>query len=441
MNGIGYEVLIILILILANGLFSLAEIAVVSSRKHRLQQRADQGDRRASIALDLANKPNRLLSTVQIGITLIGTLAGAFGGATVAKELAVQLNSYPAIAPHGESAAITIVVLVITVLTVILGELVPKRLALGNPEACALATAPLMQMLSRIASPAVGILSWATDQVLKLVPGRARPDSQEVTEEEIKVLIERGTETGAFEETEQEMIEGVFDLGDRRVVDLMRSRNHIAWIDIDEPPEAVRDTVLTDSHSRFPVAEGDIDHVLGYVHVKDLLGQCINGQPVELRSALRHLPAVPEMMTALKALETFKQTGTHIALVVSEHGGTEGLITLNDVMEAIVGDLPAAGEKTEPWATQRDDGSWLVDASIPAYEFKDLIGIENLPGEDQNVYSTLGGFMLMKLGRIPSVADWFREGEWRYEVVDMDGNRIDKVLVSKLPDLPEPTKG
>jgi len=433
LDGIGFEILVILILILANGFFALAEIALVSSRKHRLQQQADEGNRRAGIALKLSNEPNELLSTVQIGITLIGTLAGAVGGATVAEKLAVRLNEIPWIAPYGESAAITVVVVAITVLSIIFGELAPKRLALTNPEMYASATAPLMSLLSRLASPAVRFLSWSTELILKLLPIK-RSENPEITEEEIKVLIERGTEAGAFDETEQEMIEGVFQLGDRRVMDLMKPRNKVDWIDIGEDPESVRNTILNNCYSRFPVAEGDLDHVIGYVHVKDLLGQCISGQPVDLKSCIRHLPGVPEVMTALKALEAFKQSGTHIALVVSEHGGTEGLITLNDIMEAIVGDLPAIGEKPEEWAKRREDGSWLVDASIPIYEFKDLIGLRELPDEDESAYTTLGGFILMQLGRIPSPAEHFEWGGWRFEVVDMDGNRIDKALVSKLPD-------
>jgi putative hemolysin len=327
MNGIGFEVLVIVVLILANGLFALAEIALVSSRKHRLQQKADQGNRKAAIALQLANEPNEFLSTVQIGITLIGVLAGAVGGATVAEKLAAKLNETSWIAPHGESAAITIVVVAITVLSIILGELAPKRLALTNPEMYAAGIAPLMKSLSRIASPAVSFLSWSTDQILRLLPGK-QSENPEVTEEEIRVLIEKGTEAGAFEETEQEMIEGVFQLGDRRVIDLMRPRNKIVWIDIDEDPEVARETVLANSYSRFPVAERDLDHVLGYVHVKDLLNQCFNGRPVDVRSCMKALPGAPELMTALKALEAFKQSGTHIALVVNEHGGTEGLVTL-----------------------------------------------------------------------------------------------------------------
>jgi putative hemolysin len=435
MNGIGFEIIVILILIFANGIFALAEIALVSARKHRLQQQADEGNRGAKLALELANAPNEILSTVQVGITLIGILAGAFGGATIADKLAVRLNEIPQIAPYGRSIAFAAVVLLITVLSIILGELVPKRLALTNPEMFAASMAPFMRMLAKLASPAVKLLGWSTEQVLKVLP-KPRSEGKEITEEEIKVLIEQGTEEGTFEETEQEMVEGVFELGDRRVVDLMRPRNKIAWLDIREGPEVVRDAILTNLYSRFPVVDGDLDRVLGFVHVKDLLGQSIKGQRIDLKSSLRQLPAVPEMMTALNALETFKKSGTHIALVVNEYGGTEGLITLNDIVESIVGDLPANGEKPKQWAKQREDGSWLVDGSIPVFELKDLLGIRNLPREDENAYTTLGGFVFMQLGRIPSPAEYFELDDWRYEVVDMDGNRIDKVLVSRTPDLP-----
>jgi putative hemolysin len=439
MGGFGFEALVILILIFANGVFALAEIALISARKHRLQQRADEGSHNAKVALELANAPNELLSTVQVGITLIGTLSGAFGGAMVAEKLAEKLNAIPPIAPHGQSAAIIIVVLVITIATIILGELVPKRLALINPEMYASAMAPLMKMVSKLVSPAVRFLGWSTDQMLKLLP-KPRSEGKEVVEEDIKVLIEQGTETGAFEETEQEMVEGVFELGNRRVVDLMRPRKKIVWIDIHGDREAVQNTILSHSHSRFLVADGNPDHILGYIHVKDLLGLYMKGQPIDLRSSIRKLPAVPEMMTALKALEAFKQSGTHIAVVVNEYGVTEGLITLNDIVEAIVGDLPKVGEKPEPWARRREDGSWLIDGSAPIFELKDLIGINELSGEDEYSYATLGGFVLLQLGRIPSPADHFESDGWRYEVVDMDGNRIDKVLVSKLPDPIEPTE-
>lgn len=432
MSSLGFEVLVIFILILANGVFALSEIALISARKHRLQQRADEGSHKAAVALKLANAPNELLSTVQVGITLIGTLTGAFGGATVAEKLAVKLNAIPQIDPYGEGVAIALVVIAITIATIILGELVPKRLALTNPEMFAAAMAPLMKMVSRIASPAVRFLGWSTDQVLKLLP-KPRLGGKDTTEEEIKVLIEQGTEAGTFEETEQDMMEGVFELGDRRVVELMKPRTKIAWLDIGEDPESVRKVILSNTHSRFPVARGDLDHILGYVHVKDLLAQCITGKPIDLQTSIRRFIAMPEMMTALKALETFKSTGTHIALVINEYGGNEGLITLYDIVESIVGDLPTSGEKSEPMAKKREDGSWLVDGAMSVFDFRELTGILELPGEEENAYTTLGGFVLMRLGRIPAPAEHFESGGWRYEVLDMDGNRVDKILVSELP--------
>jgi putative hemolysin len=272
---------------------------------------------------------------------------------------------------------------------------------------------------------------------LKLLP-KPHANEKDSAEEEIMVLMEQGTEAGTFEETEQEMMEGVFELGDRRIVDLMKPRRKIVWLDIDGDPEIVRNTILNNTYSRFPVARGDLDHVLGYVHVKDLLAQCISGQPIDLQASVRPFVAMPEMMTALKALEAFNNAGTHIALVVNEYGGSEGMITLYDIVESIVGDLPTSGEKNESMAKKREDGSWLVDGAMPVFEFKELTGIADLPGEDEYAYTTLGGLILMQLGRIPSSADHFESGGWRYEVVDMDHNRIDKVLVSKLPDLPDP---
>jgi putative hemolysin len=431
MNDHGWELIVILILILANGIFALAEIALVSARKHRLQQLADEGNHGAAVALKLANTPTELLSTVQVGMTLIGTLAGAFGGAIVAEKLAEKLNAIPYIAPHGKGIAIAIVVLVITILTIVLGELVPKRLALTNPEMFAAAMAPLMETVSGLVFPVIRFLSWSTDQVLKLLP-KPRSDGKDTTEEEIKVLIEQGTEAGTFEETEQEMVEGVFQLGDRWVVDLMTPGAKIVWLDIDEDPETIRKTILTNTYSRFPVVKGDLDHVLGIIQAKDLLGQCMMGKPMDLKSCMRPFTGMPEMITALKALETFKKNGTHIALVVNEYGGTEGLITLHDIVESIVGDLPTSNEINDPPAKRREDGSWLVDGAIPIFEFKELTGIGDLPGEEENAYTTLGGLVLMQLGRIPSPAEHFELGGWKYEVLDMDGNRIDKVLVSKL---------
>ena len=251
-----------------------------------------------------------------------------------------------------------------------------------------------------------------------------------MTEEEIKLMIEEGTEAGAFEEAEQEMIEGVFGLGDRRAVELMRPQMNIVWVDVQDTAEATWATIRGSTYSRFPVGDGSFDQVIGYVHVKDLLGLHIEARPLDWKSVIRPLPAVPETMRALKVLEVFQQSRTHIALVVNEHGGTEGLITMHDILEAVVGDLPSPGEKPESHATEREDGSWLVDGTTPVFEFKELLDIKDLPGEDDGSFTTLGGFVVAQMGRIPAAGDLFEVGRKRYEVVDMDRNRVDKVLVS-----------
>ncbi|MGC4054220.1 MAG: hemolysin family protein [Paludibaculum sp.] len=346
MQGISIEIVAILALVIANGVFALSEIAIVSARKARLLHKAEGGMRQAQTALDVANNPNDFLSTVQVGITLVGTLAGVFGGATVGEQLAVRLNNIPGLSPHGETVAMAVVVLTITYLSLILGELVPKRIALSNPERFAIAVAPSMQLLSRAMSPAVRFLSWSTDMVMHLVPFRGSSEPA-VTEEEVRLMVEQGAQAGTFEMAEQEMIEGVFHLGDRRAIELMQPRMNIAWLDVQAAPAEIRAAITAHKYSRFPVGDGSLDKVLGYVHVKDLLDLCANGHPLDANSTLRRLPAVPEMMRALKVLEVFKNSRTHIALVVNEHGGVEGLITMHDILEAVVGDLPAPGEGLE----------------------------------------------------------------------------------------------
>lgn len=432
MSGTSIEIIAILLLIFANGAFSLSEFAIAFARKSRLRQLADEGNRNASVALGLAGEPAQFLSTVQVGLTLIATLAGAVGGVTLAGDLSAWLNTIPWVAPHGKSVALTLVVVTISFLFLILGELAPKRIALSNPERFALAVAPAMLALSRAAGPVVRFLSWSTGLVLRAfgIQSHAEPP---VTEEEIKFMIEEGTEAGAFEEAEQEMIEGVFGLGDRRAVELMRPRMDIVWLDIQDTAEAIWAAIAKNTYSRFPVGDGNLDQVLGYVHVKDLLGLHIEDRPLDVRSCMRTLPAVPETMRALNVLEMFKQSRAHIALVVNEHGSTEGLITIHDILEALVGDLPSPGEKEEPHGVQREDGSWLVDGSTPVFEFKELLDIREMPGEDDGNYTTLGGFVLAQLGRMPGVGDHFEAGSKRYEVVDMDRNRVDKILVSEAP--------
>jgi putative hemolysin len=425
--------MIVLFLIILNGAFAMAEIAVVSARRTRLQQLANEGDSKARAALELANEPNHFLGTVQIGITLIGILAGVFGGATIAGEIALVLENVPLLAAYSHPLSLASVVLIITFLSLIIGELVPKRLALNNPERIASVMARPMQALTRLASPGVYLLSVSTDAILRIL-GISPSTDPPVTEEEIRSLIAQGTQAGMFEEAEQEMVERVFRLGDRRASSVMTPRTEIVWVDSEAPLEEIQQTIAGSTHSRFVVAEGSLDDVLGVVQAKELLLHFLHGQPLDLTANLQQPLYVPESMRALEVLELFKQSAIHIALVIDEYGGIQGLVTPSDILEAIVGDLPVAGEEHDPLAVRREDGSWLLDGMLSIDDFKELFQLGRLPDEDQGVYQTLAGFVIMQLGRIPLVSDHFEWAGLRLEVVDMDGNRVDKVLVQPVHD-------
>jgi putative hemolysin len=412
------ELLIVLLLILLNGLFAMAEMAIVSARRARLKHAANQGDRGAKVALTLAENPGRFLSTVQIGITLIGVLAGAFGGATLSKALAVWLAAeFPAAAEYAEAISIGAVVVSITFLSLILGELVPKRLALSRPEAIASWLARGMALLSRIAGPVVWLLSGATA----------------VTDEEIKVLMQQGAESGHFHPIEKSIVDMALRLGDRRVSALMTPRTQVEWLDLEDPLEETQQKIRESHYSRFPVAEGGRRHIVGVVEVKDLLAGELAGRGFDVRAAMKPPLYIPESAPALKALETFRRTGAPIALIVDEYGDFQGIVTLEDLLEALVGDLPEPGQQEEPSVTQRADGSWLVDGMLPIDQLKDTIGLARLPDEDEASYQTVAGLVMDRLRRIPKAADWFEIDDHRFEVVDMDGRRIDKVMVSRKP--------
>ncbi|HVG38593.1 MAG TPA: hemolysin family protein [Pyrinomonadaceae bacterium] len=428
---VAFEITFLLLLLVANGVFAMAEIAVVSARKARLQQRAEAGDAKAQAALDLAAAPEHFLSTIQIGITLIGIFAGAFGGATIAEQLGAQFNRVPLLAPHGDAFALGLVVLTITYLSLVIGELVPKRLALNNPEGIAAAVARPLRALSRFASPAVRLLSVSGDVALRLL--RVRPSADPpVTVEEIKVLLGQGAEAGIFAETEQDLVESVFRLADRRVKSLMTPRLEIVWLDVAEPPAEIRRRLTESPYSRFPVGQKNLDNLLGIVQAKDLLAQTLSGAAFDLKACLRRPLFVPESRTALHVLELFKTSHTHLALVIDEYGAVEGLVTMNDVLEAIVGEMAAAHD-ADPRAVRRDDGSWLLDGTLPIAELKDIFPLGELPAEDGARYSTLAGFIMSYLGRVPSTADHFEWDGLRFEIVDMDRRRIDKVLVARSP--------
>jgi putative hemolysin len=423
------EILVIILLMVANGLFAMSEMAIVSARRARLQEWVEQGNAKAIVALELANSPNRFLSTVQIGITLIGILTGAFGGATLSKTLASYITLIPALKAYSETISFLVVVLIITFLSLVIGELVPKRLAINSPERIATAVAIPMQWIARLTSPFVHLLSLSTEAVLKLLRVDIASGDPLVTEEEIKVLVRQGAEAGMFEVAEQDMVERVFRLGDQQVNRLMTPRLDIIWLDLNDPVEINRRKMIESNHSRFPVCQETLDNVLGVVHITDILNRSLAGEPIDLASLLRQPLLLPETTHALRVLELFKQTGTHVAMVFDEYGVIQGIVTLNDVMEMIIGDIPSSDEVEEADAIQREDGSWLLDGLLPIDEVKTLFDLDRLPGEERGNYQTLGGFVITQLGHIPKSSDHFVWNNFRFEVMDMDGNRVDKVLV------------
>lgn len=432
-SGLTTELVVILLLLLGNGLFAMAEFAIVASRKARLRQMADEGDEKAAQALALANEPARFLSTVQVGITLIATVAGAYGGAVIALQLANRWGEiWPAFAPYSVIVTTTVVVLVITLLSIIIGELVPKRLALANPEAVARHVAVPISRLSRIANPLVHFLTAVTEGILKLL-GVGRSRGAPVTEEEVNILIEQGLQAGVFNKTETEMVAGVLELDELPVTSLMTTLPKMVFLNLDDPEEANWRKIVASGHSHFPVYQGNRDHILGMVSVKSIWANTAFGLSTNLRNLLTPPVVVPETMLAIALLEQFKKSGKHIALVTDEFGSIQGLVTINDVFEAIVGALPEPGQRAAPSVKQRDDGTWLVDATLDTDTLKTMLHLDELPSEEETDFQTLGGFVMTQLGRIPRAGDYFDLEGWRFEVVDMDRHRIDKVLVGKTP--------
>lgn len=428
MSAVSFEIIFILLLLVANGVFAMSEIALVSARKSRLRQRAESGDARARAALELAESPDRFLSTVQIGITLVGIFAGAFGGATLAAAVAEQVASVAVLAPYSEAIGLGVVVLAITYLSLIIGELVPKRIALNNPETIAALMARPMSLLSRLTAPVVYLLTFSTAVVLKLL--RVKPSIEPpVTEEEVRALITQGAEAGVFEHSEREIVESVFRLDDRGVNALMMPRREVVWLNADASAEEIRRTITENQYSRFPVCEGSLDNVVGIVKAKNLLERCLNDEPLDLWRAMTAPLFVPETLTGLEVLELFKNARTHIALVIDEHGGVEGLVTVNDLLEAIIGEMRTGG--AEDLTIEREDGSYLLDGALPIDEFADIFNVKSTLENERGGYHTLAGFVLARLGHIPKTADVFEWQKLRFEIVDMDGRRVDKILVSR----------
>lgn len=414
------------LLILANGVFAMAELAIVSARKARLEQRASKGDRAALQALRLAEDPNRFLSTVQVGITLVGTLAGAIGGAAIAEPLARRLATVPHLDGWAEPIAFGLVVVTITYMNIVLGELVPKRLALAAPERLARLTAPGLRLLAVAAIPVVKLLGASTELILRVI-GIRHVTEPSVTEEDITLLVRQGMQAGVLEPAEHDMVRRVFRLGDRNAGALMTPRSDIVWIDLRDPPEEIRRKVTETPHTCFPVCDATLDDVLGVVRVKDMLPLGLAQRPPDLRGLLTMPLFLYEGTRGLKVLDTFKKSGHHFAVVLDEYGSVEGVLTLTDLLEAIVGDLPSPDEASVPRAVRRADGSWLVDAMLSADEFRDLVAHRDLPNGD---YHTVAGFIISRLGHIPSIAETFTWDGLRFEVVDMAANRISRVRVA-----------
>ena len=424
----GLQILIIFLLILLNGFFVISETSVYASRRARLQHRANEGNTKAQAALKLAENPNRFLPTVQIGITLIGILTGAVGGAVLSDSLAVQLAKVPALAAYAQSASLVIVVILITFFSMLLGELVPKRLALQNSERIAAGIAGVMSFISILLTPVVWLLEKSTNLVLRVL-GIKPPEEPEVTEEEILVQLDQGTQAGVFEEAQQDMVEGVFSLSDRRINSLMTPRTEIVWLDIADKPAEIRKKIAESAYSRFPVCEDSLDHILGVVKAKDvLLADLKDGK--QLKDIVRAPLFIPETAFGSRALELFKEGNAEIMLVVDEFGVVQGLVTIFDLVEEIVGEVG----QDEPQAMQRQDGSWLLDGMLPVDEFKEIFNIRKLPDEEE--YETLGGFVMTHLGHIPTASDQFEWNGMCFEVMDMDDKRVDKVLVSTVPPHP-----
>ncbi|PWB54428.1 MAG: hypothetical protein C3F13_06640 [Anaerolineales bacterium] len=431
MNKIATEILIVFLLILANGFFALAEMAVISARKTRLQQKADEGEKGASVALVLSNKPNRFLSTIQVGITTIGILSGAFGGATIAEEISANLSKIVWLEPYSEAIGITIVVLLITYFTLIFGELVPKRIALNNAESIAAKVAAPMNGLALLVKPVVAILSSSTEAVFHLI-GVKPSNEPSVTEEEVKMMIYEGARVGVFEDAEQEIVKRVFRLGDRLVISLMTYRTEMVFLDVEDSIEVNLGKITSSGYSRFPVCKEDLDDILGIVQVKDIFAQLQNGQEIDLQAAIQPAVFIPEGMSVLELLERLREKKSHLALIMDEFGGITGMVTINDMLEAIVGDIPMLEDHVEePDIIQREDGSYLLDGMLSTVELKDLLDLDKLPDEDDAGYKTLGGMIMSEIRRIPNAGDTTYWNGWRFEVVDMDGHRVDKLLVSR----------
>ncbi|BAU75782.1 hemolysin family protein [Metapseudomonas furukawaii] len=422
------------LLIVLNGLFAMSEIALVAARKARLMKLAAEGDSSASVALKLGEDPTQFLSTIQIGITSIGILNGIVGEAVLAAPLANWLQTLGVPATTASIGATAGVVIVITYVSIVIGELVPKRIGQLNPETIARLVARPMVTLSFLTRPFVVLLSWSTHTILRIL-GVRQSASSGVTEEEIHAMLEEGSEAGVIEQHQHEMVRNVFRLDDRQLGSLMIPRSDLVVVDIRKTPEENVQAMIESEHSRFPVCDGGLDNLLGVIHAKQAFARLAKGEAPDFTEQLHPCVFVPETLTGMELLEQFRASGMQMAFVIDEYGELEGIVTLQDVLEAVTGEF-TPNNAEDAWAVQRHDGSWLLDGAIPIPEMKDRLGLKTVPEEDKGRYHTVSGMFMLLLGRVPATSDRVEWSGWSFEVVDMDGKRIDKVLASPI-DLPD----
>ena len=428
------DIFLLLLLILLNGVLAMSEIAVVSSRKSRLQKLADDGSPGAKSALELSNEPSGFLSTVQVGITTVGILSGAIGENALADPLTNWLSGYSLLEPYARGFSLTLVVIGLTYFSVVVGELVPKRLGLLAPETIAALIATPMNVLARVTRPLVWLLSSSSSLLLRLLGARHRGDPP-VTDDEINVLMEQGAEAGVFHESEQAIVSNVLRLDEQRIAAIMTHRNDIYVLDLDEPEDVIRTNLAESPFTRIVVCRDGLDHIIGILRTADLLKLALAGEILDIERFLRPALYVPEGVSTTHLLESFRKARQQCALIVDEYGELQGLVTLTDVLTSIVGELPSSDTAEEQDIVERTDGSWLVDGGVAIERLKQVLKIEDdLPGEDENAFNTLGGLVMYVLGRIPAVTDQFDAAGYCFEVVDMDKNRVDKMLITQLAD-------
>lgn len=418
------EIFILALLILINGLFTMAEIALVSARKGRLEAQAEKGDDNARKALQLANNPEIFLSAAQIGITLIAILTGVYSGERFSQQLAPSIAKIEVLEPYANTIATSIIVIIVTFLSIVFGELIPKRIGLLRAEKIAKLVAKPMRVFAKATHPIVWLLTKVSNIFFTLFNIKRRTDDA-VTEEEIKTLITEGTEAGTIDEAEQQIINRVFHLGDRNITSLMTHRSDIIWFSLDDNEDKIKEKILSEPHSAYPICDGSIDHLKGVVSIKDLY---ISPDNTLFKDIMQPALFVPENNSAYQVLEKFKQSRIHSAFIVDEYGSILGLITLNDILEAIVGELPQP-DIPDYEITEREDGSFLVDAQIPFYDFLTRFEKTEYMNEGEHDFDTLAGFILHELERIPKTGERFDWQGFKFEIMDMDGHRIDKVLV------------